>query len=109
MMTRTGTLAYCAPEIFTQAYYNEKVDIWSAGTVLFTMLSGHIPFEDANVSSLISKITLCEYQFTDPIWKSVSGEAKDLIKFMLEVDPHKRPSASMVLGHKWFKKSFFKS
>ena len=37
-MTKTGTLAYSAPEIFTQTFYNEKVDIWSAGTVLYTML-----------------------------------------------------------------------
>jgi len=40
MMTKTGTLAYSAPEIFTQTYYDEKIDIWSAGIVLFAMLSG---------------------------------------------------------------------
>jgi len=40
MMTRTGTLAFSAPEIFVSTYYNEKVDIWSAGTVLYMILSG---------------------------------------------------------------------
>jgi serine/threonine protein kinase len=40
MMTKTGTVAFSAPEIFTSAYYNEKVDIWSAGIVLYMMLSG---------------------------------------------------------------------
>jgi serine/threonine protein kinase len=33
MMTKTGTLAFCAPEIFLQAYYDEKVDVWSAGAM----------------------------------------------------------------------------
>jgi serine/threonine protein kinase len=44
MMTKTGTVAFSAPEIFTQKFYNEKVDVWSAGTVLYMMLSGEQPF-----------------------------------------------------------------
>lgn len=40
MMTKTGTVAFSAPEIFTQKFYDEKVDIWSAGVVLYMMLSG---------------------------------------------------------------------
>lgn len=66
MLTKTGTLAFSAPEIFTFNYYkyltdcsydviySEKIDIWSAGTVLYAMLSGHLPFEDENVAKLIS-------------------------------------------------------
>ena len=40
MRTKTGTVAFSAPEIFTQQVYDEKVDIWSAGIVLYMMLSG---------------------------------------------------------------------
>lgn len=40
MMTKTGTVAFSAPEIFNQREYDEKVDIWSAGIVLYMMLSG---------------------------------------------------------------------
>jgi calcium/calmodulin-dependent protein kinase I len=65
MMTRTGTLAYSAPEMYTATYYNEKIDIWSAGTVLYTILSGQCPFEDENVSRLINKITQGEYSMRD--------------------------------------------
>lgn len=35
MMTKTGTVAFSAPEIFTDSVYNEKVDVWSAGIVLY--------------------------------------------------------------------------
>jgi serine/threonine protein kinase len=45
MMTGTGTLQFSAPEIFTNGFYSESVDLWSAGTVLYTMLSGFVPFE----------------------------------------------------------------
>jgi serine/threonine protein kinase len=40
MMTKTGTVAFSAPEIFTQQVYDEKVDIWSCGIVLYMMFCG---------------------------------------------------------------------
>ena len=53
MMTKTGTVAFSAPEIFTQKDYNEKVDIWSAGIVLYMMLTGQQPFLEENVAKLV--------------------------------------------------------
>ena len=38
-----GTIYYIAPKVFMNSY-NEKADIWSCGTILYTMLSGHPPF-----------------------------------------------------------------
>ena len=43
-MTKTGTVTFSAPEIFTQKVYDEKVDIWSSGIVLHMMLCGQVPF-----------------------------------------------------------------
>ncbi len=59
--------------------FSEKVDIWSAGTVLYTMLSGLQPFESENISKLISMITLGNYSMKDPIWQKISLEGKALI------------------------------
>ena len=45
MLTMTGTEGFKAPEMYKQyTYYNEKVDMWGAGCVLYTMLSGYMPF-----------------------------------------------------------------
>lgn len=41
MLTHTGTEAFSAPEMFTSEVYNEKIDLWSAGCVLYTMLAGY--------------------------------------------------------------------
>lgn len=41
MLTHTGTEAFKSPEMFKYAFYNEKVDLWSAGCVLYTMLGGY--------------------------------------------------------------------
>ena len=40
MMTKTGTVAFSAPEIFVASSYTTKVDIWSAGVVLYMMFCG---------------------------------------------------------------------
>jgi len=54
MMTKTGTVAFSAPEIFTQKVYDEKVDVWSAGIVLYMMLAGKTPFiDEENVNKLV--------------------------------------------------------
>ena len=39
-----GTIAFSAPEILQETEYNESVDMWSAGVVLYTMLCGYQPF-----------------------------------------------------------------
>lgn len=56
-MTKTGTIAFSAPEIFLYKEYDNKIDIWSAGIIMFIMLSGTQPFTSENVSTLIKLIT----------------------------------------------------
>ena len=63
-MTKTGTVAFSAPEIFSQKVYNEKIDVWSAGTVLYMMLSGMQPFFHEFVPKLVTKITNEEVDLT---------------------------------------------
>lgn len=44
--TFVGTMGFIAPEVYTAQgrIYNEKVDIWAAGSVFYTMLFGYCPF-----------------------------------------------------------------
>ena len=56
-MTKTGTIAFSAPEIFLQREYDNKIDVWSAGIIMFIMLSGTQPFTSENVSTRIKLIT----------------------------------------------------
>ena len=52
MMTHTGTEAFSAPEMFSGVVYDNSVDIWSAGCVLYTMLAGYMPFFEENNAKL---------------------------------------------------------
>ena len=92
MMTKTGTVAFSAPEIFKDSEYNEKVDIWSAGIVLYMMLCGQQPFDHENVNILVQMIKedpLCDIEEK----LDASLEAIDLIEKMLNKDPKERPTA----------------
>lgn len=102
MRTKTGTAAFSAPEIFTQNVYDEKVDIWSAGIVLYMMLSGKQPYESERMAKLVEMITTLEKPpFMEQDLALVSDDAKDLIEQMLKKDPRSRPTASLVLAHTW--------
>ena len=54
MMTKTGVVQFSAPEIFCQSEYDEKVDVWSAGIILYMMLSGTQPFLDPSMHATVS-------------------------------------------------------
>ena len=40
LLTQTGNLENRAPEIFANSGYDEKVDVWSTGLILFHILTG---------------------------------------------------------------------
>lgn len=79
-MTYTGTLAFSAPEQLQGEEYDESIDMWSAGVILYTMLSGKEPFQADFIDDLKNKIVLGSFDFDGEIWKNISGNAKSLIK-----------------------------
>lgn len=99
MTTRVGTAYYVSPEVL-QGYYDEKCDIWSAGVMLYILLSGDPPFNGANDNEIYRCIAKRKFSFPDAEWKNISQEAKDLICHML-CAPDKRYTAAQVLEHPW--------
>ena len=100
LKTKVGTAYYVSPEIL-KGNYTQLCDIWSAGVILYILLSGDPPFNGANDSAIYNKIAEMRYTFPESKWKNVSNDAKDLICHML-VPEKERFNAEQVLAHKWF-------
>lgn len=58
-----GTTYYIAPEILKKELYNEKVDIWSLGVILYIMLCGYPPFYGNKDQEIFAKICKGKFEF----------------------------------------------
>ena len=102
MSGAVGTPHYISPEVL-QGTYNQKCDIWSAGVILYALLSGTFPFDGNTDKEIYKSILRKKYDFKKEIWDNISNDAKDLISHML-CDENKRYTAEMVLNHPWLTK-----
>uniref|UniRef100_A0A8C1HDX2 Ribosomal protein S6 kinase n=1 Tax=Cyprinus carpio carpio TaxID=630221 RepID=A0A8C1HDX2_CYPCA len=97
LKTPCFTLQYAAPEILKYNGYDESCDLWSLGVILYTMLSGQVPFQcqgkslmHTSADEIMRKIKQGDFSFEGEAWRNVSSHAKDLIQELLTVDPDKR-------------------
>lgn len=96
--TSCGSLAYSAPEILLgDSYDAPKVDVWSLGVILYMLVCGHAPFQEANDSETLTMIMDCKY--TIPPY--VSEDCKRTIARMLIRDPDKRASLEEIAADPW--------
>lgn len=55
--TYCGSYAYACPEILIGEPYDPRhADIWASGVVLFAMVFGRLPFDDADFSKLVKQV-----------------------------------------------------
>ncbi|XP_076252547.1 serine/threonine-protein kinase 33-like isoform X2 [Rhynchophorus ferrugineus] len=93
-----GTIAYMPPEILQMKTYSELCDVWAIGIIMYMMLYGCNPFIGKNEEEITRNISYDEPKYSDD---TVSQEAIDLIKCILEKDPVKRMTASQIKEHQW--------
>lgn len=99
--TYCGTLLYMAPEILDGHAYDQSIDVWSAGLIIFIMLSGYHPYQSE--SDAISKKMIREgnLYYHQSCWKDISTDAINLINDMLCVCPLRRMTANETLKSPW--------
>lgn len=100
LKTPCGSLFYAAPEVISGLKYDgKKSDIWNLGVLLYTMVTGLLPWkETTNTILLIKEIINAEYI----IPRTVSPCLSQLITSLLNKNPKARPSAQQILKSPWF-------
>ncbi|XP_014474654.1 PREDICTED: serine/threonine-protein kinase par-1 [Dinoponera quadriceps] len=96
--TSCGSLAYSAPEILLgDSYDAPAVDVWSLGVILYMLVCGQAPFQEANDSETLTMIMDCKYS----IPAHVSEDCKRLIAKMLVREPEGRASLEEIAADPW--------
>ncbi|CAA0840831.1 phosphoenolpyruvate carboxylase-related kinase 1 [Striga hermonthica] len=95
-----GSPFYIAPEVLAGGY-NQSADVWSAGVILYILLSGIPPFWGKTKSQIFDAVRASDLRFPSKPWDFISDSAKDLIKGMLCKDASRRLTAHEVLDHSW--------
>lgn len=97
-----GSAYYLAPEVL-KGIYNNKVDIWSCGILLYALLTGKAPYKTKDKVQIKQCVLETPFQIEDAKVSKFSADAQDLMKKMLCIDPKNRISAKNALEHSWFK------
>jgi NIMA (never in mitosis gene a)-related kinase len=94
--TQTGTPYYAAPEIWVDKPYDNKVDIWSIGCIIYEMCALVPPFRGTSLVNLANNIRKGIYP---PIPKIYSKDLSNIIAKMLIVDSRNRPSCQQLINN----------
>ena len=104
--TKCGSLMYAAPEVLVSTeqtgYDAAKADVWSLGIILYSMLSGALPFRMA-VASKCPRYAIVQQRGVRILCEAnaFSPDATELLCAMLDPDPSKRISAKEILTSTW--------
>lgn len=117
MKTFCGTLAYVAPEIITGKYgnsqsqtqysqqqqtlYDNSVDMWSLGCLVYVILTGHLPFNGTTQPQMFAKIKSGEYHMSPLIQYKISKLGISFLSKCLIVKPENRLTSEQALNHDW--------
>ncbi|XP_063976050.1 serine/threonine-protein kinase grp [Diachasmimorpha longicaudata] len=99
---RCGTLPYVAPEVLQGLYHAEPADIWSCGIILVALLSGELPWDEAN-PQCVEYIAWREarYMSLTP-WKKLDTIPLGLIRNILTHAPTSRYKIADIKHHRWY-------
>lgn len=90
-----GTPLYMSPELVQEQPYNNTVDLWSLGVILYELFVGQPPFFTNNLVSLIKLIVRDTVKYPD----NMSAHFKDFLKGLLNKDPNRRLNWPRLLDH----------
>ncbi|KAJ4884874.1 Protein kinase superfamily protein [Raphanus sativus] len=104
--TFCGSPLYMAPEIIRNQKYDAKADLWSAGAILFQLVTGRPPFDGTNQFQLFHNIVRdTELKFPKDALNEIHPDCVDLCKSLLRRDPIERLTFREFFSHRFLQES----
>ncbi|XP_038079215.1 MAP/microtubule affinity-regulating kinase 3-like isoform X5 [Patiria miniata] len=101
--TFCGSPPYAAPELFQgKKYDGPEVDVWSLGVILYTLVSGSLPFDGQNLKELRERVLRGKYRI--PFY--MSTDCENLLKRFLMLNPAKRANLETIMKDKWMNSGY---
>ncbi|XP_041827842.1 MAP/microtubule affinity-regulating kinase 3a isoform X9 [Melanotaenia boesemani] len=101
--TFCGSPPYAAPELFQgKKYDGPEVDVWSLGVILYTLVSGSLPFDGQNLKELRERVLRGKYRI--PFY--MSTDCENLLKRFLVLNPTKRGTLEQIMKDRWINAGF---
>ncbi|XP_041731659.1 MAP/microtubule affinity-regulating kinase 4 isoform X3 [Coregonus clupeaformis] len=101
--TFCGSPPYAAPELFQgKKYDGPEVDIWSLGVILYTLVSGSLPFDGQNLKELRERVLRGKYRV--PFYMSTDCEG--ILRRFLVLNPTKRCTLEQIMNDKWINSGY---
>ncbi|KAK8900194.1 hypothetical protein M9Y10_002517 [Tritrichomonas musculus] len=93
-----GTAHWMAPEVLMSSpYYNEKVDVFSYGILLWELLTGDMPYKNMSPGNIT--IGVIQGTLRPPLPSDTPPKLAELIQKCWNQDPTKRPSMKRVVSY----------
>ena len=103
-----GTPEYVSPEMLKKYPYNEKVDIWALGVLIFELVFGYAPFASNFNEDRYNNIKAGKINWPNDLNNNEYNDIKDLIEKILKINPKERISLDEIENHSWLKSTFLK-
>ncbi|OMJ79907.1 hypothetical protein SteCoe_19937 [Stentor coeruleus] len=101
---KCGSPGCVAPEILRGEIYGSKADLFSAGVLMYIILTGKSPFSGRDTKEVLNKNKKCLISFSNNIFSKLTTETVELLKTLLDANPNIRCSASEALVFSCIKK-----
>jgi serine/threonine protein kinase len=106
---RVGTPNYMAPEILEGREYNgQKADVFALGVIIFTLVQGIFPFEEASDEDRYYALYLTnpEAYFKKVKCQNLSADFRDLFNLLISYESAQRPTLEEIANHPWMQAEY---
>eukprot|EP00611_Tribonema_gayanum_P024975 TRINITY_DN5598_c0_g1_i1.p1 TRINITY_DN5598_c0_g1~~TRINITY_DN5598_c0_g1_i1.p1 ORF type:complete len:347 (+),score=105.85 TRINITY_DN5598_c0_g1_i1:514-1554(+) len=99
--SQRGKPKYMSPEVFAEAPFDAKADVWALGVMLYTMLQYSQPYARPHASDARYHAIAVLHELERCVPRPLSRDALHLIQWCMVATPALRPTVAQILGHPW--------